>query len=371
MTPIIVTFQSPKEIDDYIDAYNNNVNYHIDNLLDLDDIHEWPVDKNCSVGDFVFFRTGVDSAKKMNVLIREAEHVYPDNPGFIDFLRQDQKTYRKYAGTLFEVGVIEKPPYTTDDGKVFASIGSLHILQNPIPYKDVKKIKKVVSGGAISKLNEEQLRKTAALIIDNNPELDFDELRSVAITDLLQEIEEAHNDEQQTVFVSQIHQVTPDVQSDHNMQGVPVTHNHQPTNSSQDFNTEVMDVHNDRHEVVIRRTSAQFSRDQQLVRKLKALYNCRCQLCDPAQYWDIPMDNGQNYIEVHHIIPNCIGYDDEGKSVDTPGNMIIVCPNHHRYLHFHKGGEYRLDIENGELVLKNTTDTVRVKRDLHLRKLMN
>ena len=64
MTPIIVTFQSPKEIDDYIDAYNNNVNYHIDNLLDLDDIHEWPVDKDCSVGDFVFFRTGVDSAKK-------------------------------------------------------------------------------------------------------------------------------------------------------------------------------------------------------------------------------------------------------------------------------------------------------------------
>lgn len=30
-----------------------------------------------------------------------------------------------------------------------------------------------------------------------------------------------------------------------------------------------------------------------------------------------------------------------------------------------------MNLENGELVLKYTTDTVRVKRDLHLRKLMN
>ncbi len=51
--------------------------------------------------------------------------------------------------------------------------------------------------------------------------------------------------------------------------------------------------------------------------------------------------------------------------------MIVVCPNHHRYLHYHKGGPYKLEEIEGALYLTNSADRIRVHRDLHLQKLMN
>lgn len=376
MTPIIVTFQSPGKLEDYIDSYNNGGNYHIDNLLDMEDFHEWPVDKGCSVGDFVFFRTGVDSAKKMNAIIHEAEQLYPGNPDFIEFLRQNQMTYKKYAGMLFEVGIIEEEPFEAENGKWFASIGELHVLDNPVPYSELKKIRRVVSGGTISKLSKEQLGQVASLILEMNPEMDFDGLRFITFEDLLRDMTAAHDEERQAAQMNQVDQENhagPQMhpsQEDRVENADLVDEESQGTDLVNGPAADVLDVHNARHEVVIHRTAAQYARDQKLVQKLKNLYACRCQLCASDEYWDIPMENGQKYIEVHHIIPNSIGYDDEGKSVDNPGNMIVVCPNHHRYLHYHKGGEYRLGIENGALVLKNSSDKVEVLRDLHLWRLM-
>lgn len=111
----------------------------------------------------------------------------------------------------------------------------------------------------------------------------------------------------------------------------------------------------------------QYSRNRTLVQELKNIYGCRCQLCKSEEYFDIKMQEGMYYTEVHHIVSNAEGVDEEG-TLDRPGNMIVVCPNHHKYLHYNLGGNYKLTEENGVLYLANDFDKIKVQTDLHLKK---
>ncbi|WP_379132857.1 hypothetical protein [Paenibacillus sp. sgz500958] len=104
------------------------------------------------------------------------------------------------------------------------------------------------------------------------------------------------------------------------------------------------------------------SRSRQLVNKLKELYDYRCQLCDPFNgYPVIEKEDGTFYVEVHHIIalqhasllPN--GYDDQ---LDTFRNAIVVCPFHHKVLHYHQGGFERLINQNGEIFFVSKLDAL-------------
>ena len=116
-------------------------------------------------------------------------------------------------------------------------------------------------------------------------------------------------------------------------------------------------------------TQEHYTRNQQIISRLKKEYGFRCQLCQKNNYFDIETLDGY-YVEVHHIIPNSEGVDEEG-SLDRPGNMIVVCPNHHKYLHWNKGGNYKLQKENDCLYLANASDKLAIITDLHLSKYNN
>jgi hypothetical protein len=62
-----------------------------------------------------------------------------------------------------------------------------------------------------------------------------------------------------------------------------------------------------------------FIRDSNLVRKLKDLYDNRCQVCG----YTFEYDKGKFYSEVHHYNP----LEEDGP--DDISNMIVVCSNHH------------------------------------------
>lgn len=65
---------------------------------------------------------------------------------------------------------------------------------------------------------------------------------------------------------------------------------------------------------------------------VKKANNYRCQICDSLnQPWmNFTKPNGDFYIEAHHVVPVSA----LGVGVLGPGNVITVCPNHHRQLHF-------------------------------------
>ncbi|WP_429104392.1 HNH endonuclease [Aeromonas allosaccharophila] len=62
-------------------------------------------------------------------------------------------------------------------------------------------------------------------------------------------------------------------------------------------------------------------RDSTLAIKIKLLHSNTCQICRTT----IELQNGQLYSEAHHIIP--LGSPHNGP--DTPGNMLVLCPNCH------------------------------------------
>lgn len=74
-------------------------------------------------------------------------------------------------------------------------------------------------------------------------------------------------------------------------------------------------------------------RDTELARQLKLLYRDRCQICNIA----LELAPGRTYSEAHHIIP--LG---KHKGPDTPGNIIVLCPNHHALCDY---GAIRLDMK--------------------------
>lgn len=67
-------------------------------------------------------------------------------------------------------------------------------------------------------------------------------------------------------------------------------------------------------------------RDTDLARQIKALHDYRCQICGLT----IQLPDGSFYAEAHHIQP--LGAPHDG--LDTRGNIICVCPNHHAELDY-------------------------------------
>lgn len=64
-----------------------------------------------------------------------------------------------------------------------------------------------------------------------------------------------------------------------------------------------------------------YRRDGERSAWLRKLYDFKCQICR-AQF---PMPDGRMVIEVHYIKPLTL----IGPSGDHPGNMLVLCPNHH------------------------------------------
>jgi hypothetical protein len=74
----------------------------------------------------------------------------------------------------------------------------------------------------------------------------------------------------------------------------------------------------------IARIVERFKRNQTLVAELKEKYKHKCQLCQTDLSTPLSQEKSS---DVHHIKP----LSQNGE--DSIGNMIVVCPNHHRQLH--------------------------------------
>ncbi|MDC0764873.1 HNH endonuclease [Brevibacillus sp. AG] len=104
-------------------------------------------------------------------------------------------------------------------------------------------------------------------------------------------------------------------------------------------------------------------RSKALVIHLKRLYMDTCQLCNPE--FPIPriITEDGYYTELHHIVPistvkHASYNEEEHGELDTAQNAIIVCPHHHKVLHYFEGGcdQLHRDLE-GNLFFITKNDT--------------
>lgn len=96
---------------------------------------------------------------------------------------------------------------------------------------------------------------------------------------------------------------------------------------------DVPELYNEKSTILLEK----IKRYQNLVRKLKNKYDNKCQLCG----FTFEKQDGSNYSEAHHIVRLA----DNGSQGEN--NVIIVCPNHHRMLHYGKDVDYYY---NGEIL---------------------
>ena len=76
--------------------------------------------------------------------------------------------------------------------------------------------------------------------------------------------------------------------------------------------------------------------------------------------------DGTKYVEVHHIKNLSEEYDEEG-TLDRLNNLIVVCPNHHKMLHYHNGGYRKIVKTNNGLAFTNdSSDIIPIVHNKHL-----
>lgn len=111
------------------------------------------------------------------------------------------------------------------------------------------------------------------------------------------------------------------------------------------------------------------NRDKGIIKDLKELYKGRCQICKNELIPQIIQKDGTVYSEAHHIkqLANAkLSIEEENEVLDNYKNIIVLCPFHHRYVHFNKGGNYELKKIDGKMYLVNEDEKIEIKLDYHL-----
>lgn len=95
----------------------------------------------------------------------------------------------------------------------------------------------------------------------------------------------------------------------------------------------------------------------EIANKVKKLINYKCQLCEALGHnpYSFKKKNGEYYAETHHIIP----VSDSKNSKLSIDNLICLCPNHHREVHY---GNVKI-INNNDTYVEYNLDGIQVKID--------
>jgi hypothetical protein len=117
-----------------------------------------------------------------------------------------------------------------------------------------------------------------------------------------------------------------------------------------------------------------YKRSRELVEGLKQLYEYQCQLCSTkfTSIPQIPMRNGNNYVEVHHIkgfneVSHIEGVNQEEADyvIDNYKNGITVCVYHHKLLHKHKD-QFLYDASQKSFISRDRSSKIPLVLNKHL-----
>lgn len=179
MNSFITNFQSPVEIEDLLDRYEQGEVTNIDMLLDFEMYSplEWTVSKDAEVGDIVFFMCAKTSKDHMGHVCVQAKE---ESPEVYEFALREKELYKKYAGNIVAIGKVAKEPFQTEDSgwerpywksPWYAEISDIVLLENMVNISEYRDFITVSRTGSITKLTEMQGEKLYKLIQIKNKSL--------------------------------------------------------------------------------------------------------------------------------------------------------------------------------------------------------
>ena len=176
----ILNFQGPSTYDDLVWVYND-----CDKKTNLEELFEdaetgttcWSVPTYAGIGDTVLFMLASSSIDTyhMNGAVNEAAEL--SDWKIYEFGKAEREKYRKYAGKILCVGKItgfskeDEPDEEFNQRLIYADIGNLQMLENPVPLKDFRDFININRFWSVTSLKQEQWDKLKKLLVSRNPDI--------------------------------------------------------------------------------------------------------------------------------------------------------------------------------------------------------
>lgn len=179
----ITNFQSPTDIADLKERFELDRKTNLDIILANgaeSGLTEWTVPKTAKEGDIVLFMCAKTSKDHIGHVCAQAKEL--GDEVLIQYAEEQRENYKKYAGNIVAVGTVMDNAYQLQDSGYenqywkspwYAVIDGVQILENPISISEFRSFITVSRTGAITNLDPAQWEKLSALILRDNPEIEF------------------------------------------------------------------------------------------------------------------------------------------------------------------------------------------------------
>lgn len=185
----------------YVNAFINNISfptgieelevfvyehgmYNIEEILTNSDTN-WTVPRSAKIGDIVLFYHAKTAISRITSLITRvaglSEDSGHDKPLLLEWLERGRHLYKKYGGKIFAVGrVTGLPEYWQTNGtdtvyhwrgRIYADIGNIAVIQNPVDIREFNSFIKVSRQSAITPLPRKEFLGLRDIIFRRNDNL--------------------------------------------------------------------------------------------------------------------------------------------------------------------------------------------------------
>ncbi len=175
---VINNISFPKSVDELRYFAYEVGRYDVEDILHNSET-EWTMPKWAMPNDIVFFfhaKTAINTIRRLEI---EIEREKPEGSDTLFYwLQRARALYKKCGGKIFAVGrVLHRPFYDefADNeglhwkGKVFAAIGDLHVLENPVDISEFSDFIFVSRQSSITAVLGDDFEKLKELILRKNP----------------------------------------------------------------------------------------------------------------------------------------------------------------------------------------------------------
>ncbi|MBQ8163187.1 MAG: hypothetical protein IJZ93_02310 [Clostridia bacterium] len=173
----------PKTIEELEHFIYERGSYNVEDVINECSIGYtiWTVPRNSAIGDIVLYfhaKTAIQWIRKLETATQNLDESKHDKNLLTEWLTKARGLYSLYGGKIFAIGRIKSRPELEEEeqnihwsGRVYAKVGDLVLLQNPIDINEFNSFITVSRQSAITPLPSNEYQKLKNIIVTKNDNL--------------------------------------------------------------------------------------------------------------------------------------------------------------------------------------------------------
>lgn len=174
----------PKTIEELEYFIYERGTYNVEDVINeiVDGYTIWTVPRSSAIGDVVLYfhaKTAIQWIRKLETATKLLDKEEHDIELLSRWLSKARQLYSLYGGKIFAIGRINSRPETEDQedeclhwsGRVYANVGDLFLLDNPVDISEFNSFILVSRQSAITPLPATEYERLKNIIISKNPQL--------------------------------------------------------------------------------------------------------------------------------------------------------------------------------------------------------